>query len=79
MLAVLCGHIAVAWWLQTITIMGDTVLSYSEGLFTSRLVTLLCGFVFVRVISCAIWKSGETPREKWNQHQRGGQTRKDST
>ena len=33
------GHEGVAWWLQMITIMGDTVLSYSYGLFASRLVT----------------------------------------
>ena len=39
MFAVDKGHIEVAWWLQMITIMGDPVLSYSYGLFASRLVT----------------------------------------
>ena len=40
MFAVDKGHIEVAWWLQMITIMGDPVLSYSYGLFSSRRVTL---------------------------------------
>ena len=65
--AALGGHEGVAWWLQMITIMGDTVLSYSDGLFSNRLVTQSCGFVFVRVIDCTIWKSGETPSDEWNQ------------